>query len=84
MDENHTEPIQETPSISLASVPSTGGITVISSKPVELVLVNISARVVDEVALTGSDELFIELPPGVYHLVERSTGMSLQRAIVLD
>ncbi len=84
VDENHTEPIQETPSISLASVPSTGGITVISSKPVELVLVNISGRVVDEVALTGSDELFIELPPGVYHLVERSTGMSLQRAIVLD
>jgi len=83
-EENESLPICEKASFRLSSSPCTGGIGIICEASAEVCVVDISGRSVTNISITHGEEVFVELPAGVYYLFDRNIDMSLQRAIVLD
>ena len=81
---NGSSPINEESSITIVSVPSTGGIPVKCNISADILIMDITGRRITDLIMTDGEESFIQLPSGIYCLVDKSTGFILQRAVVLD
>jgi hypothetical protein len=78
-----TIPLSETPSIRLLSHPAAGGIAMIGENWIEVVIMDIAGRVVQQISVDNGEQVFIPLPPGVYQLIEHNSGRLLTKATVL-
>ncbi|MCK5064285.1 MAG: VCBS repeat-containing protein [Candidatus Fermentibacteraceae bacterium] len=71
------------PSIKLISNPGTGGLTIIGEDHTDVMILDIAGRLIRDVAIDEGELVYVELPPGVYHIVELNCGYTLHKAVVL-
>ncbi len=72
------------PSIKLISNPGTGGLTIIGEDHNDVMILDIAGRLIRDVAIDEGELVYVELPPGVYHIVELNCGYTLHKAVVLS
>ncbi len=72
------------PSIRLLSNPGTGGVLLqIDDTPANVLVLDITGRLVQRIHQREPTVLFVPLPTGVYHLIDQDTFAPILRAIVL-
>lgn len=78
----------ETPSlppVTLLSQPGRGGLLLFRGAADRVLVLDIAGRVVSRVGFGGGDQgVFVPLPPGLYHILDTGTGMSLRAAVLSE
>ncbi len=79
----YSEPVPAQVPVSLVECPGRGFLTAQGIAGGEAVILDSAGRVVGKVMLRPGEREAFHLPPGVYLLVDSSTGVLLQRGVVL-
>lgn len=78
-----TIPIPEVPSVRLLSVPGRGCLVMIGESQVEVMILDITGRAIDNVSIGEGERVYVQLGPGVYQLIDGNSGRLLHMATVL-
>jgi hypothetical protein len=70
--------------VGLLANPGTGGIILIGERAAEVVIMDITGRVIRTIQVEAGIQTSVDLAPGVYSLVEAGSGTLLCRAVVLN
>jgi len=69
--------------VRLLSNPCWVGITLIAEDNQEILVTDITGRVIEAFSISKDEQVFKALPVGVYMILDRNSGMLLHRAVVL-
>jgi hypothetical protein len=69
--------------IRLLSNPGYGCLSIYGASPADFHVIDLAGRVVSSSSIEEGQQMNLELPPGLYMIVDRNSGMVLNRAIVL-
>ncbi len=72
------------PVVNLLSVPGIGHIDIVGVSQAEIGILDITGRVIKRISINSGEQISVSLVPGVYLLVDQTSGLLLHRAIVVN
>ncbi len=76
--------ISTPPAVTLMSVPGIGYLDILGQIPSDIAILDITGRMVERISINTGERVFVQLTPGVYHIVDLNSGAFLCRASVVS